>query len=52
MCIKITDCIIIHFLFKNKTMHTAYTGLPVFLREKMNFFDTPEKCWQHESNFT
>ena len=28
---------------ENKTLHTAFTGLPVFLTEaKMNFFDTTE----------
>ena len=33
----------LEFEVKNKTLHTVYTGLPVFLTEvKMDFFDTME----------
>ena len=35
----------------NKILHTAYTGLPVFLRQ-MNFFGTAEKFWLHVSKLT
>ena len=38
----------------DKTLHTAYTGLPVFLRKKwINFFNnTADKCWLHEFEST